>query len=77
MCGVKNREIALDNNIINWRTHPQIKSAMLGVTGKPSKTLQLILDYNSEIMPTNIIHPKKIKSKLFNWRNSSNIEFDI
>jgi putative phage-type endonuclease len=77
MCGVKNREIALDNNIINWRTHRQIKSKMLGVTGKPAKTLQLILDYNSEITPTNIIHPKKIKSKLFNWRKPSNIEFFV
>jgi putative phage-type endonuclease len=77
MCGFKNREIALDNNIINWRTHPNIKSEMLGVTGKHAKTLQLILDYNSKMTSTNIIHPKKIKSKLFNWRKSSNIEFFV
>ena len=66
MCGIKNRKVAISNNIINWRAHPKITSAMLGIHGKPAETLQLILEYNTN--NSKIIYPKKIKSKLFDWR---------
>jgi putative phage-type endonuclease len=80
MCGPRNREIAIDNGVRNWRRQP-IVSEDLGITGdKVANTLQLILDYNqdpryvepfipmSQLKTKNLIYPKKIKNNSFNWR---------
>ena len=75
MCGIKNRNIAIQNGINNWRTHIGIKSEMLGITGiKTAPILQAILDINQETQTSKIITPTKIINKLFNWRKKTNDE---
>lgn len=90
MCGVANREYADKYGIVNWRTNPNLVSENLGVSGdKTVSTLQLIIDYNQDttlvepFIPTSelpkkyLIHPNKIKTNLFKWRKSQNIEMFI
>jgi putative phage-type endonuclease len=71
MCGNKNREFADVNGIVNWRTHPNLTSEMLGITGdSTANTLQLIIDVNQDNSKLKPIYPKKIESNLYNWRDS-------
>jgi putative phage-type endonuclease len=80
MCGVKNREFAINRGITNWRTHPNLTSEMLGITGdKRVNTLQLIIDFNQDTDPTKaqLIYPKKIETELYNWRNGQTLEMFI
>lgn len=89
MCGIDNRIIADKNRIKDWRTHSGLTTKHLGVTGdKVTNTLQLIIDYNQdplvcepytpymELDMKYLIHPKKVKTQLFNWRKSS-VEFYV
>ncbi len=84
MCGPRNREIADDNRIKNWRRQ-SVVSEDLGICGdKTASTLQLIIDYNQDTLyiepfvPTDqltvkdLIYPKKIKNKLFAWQKTKN-----
>ena len=90
MCGINNRKCAEHNGVKNWRTHKNLTSEHLGITGdKTANTLQLILDYNQDPLilephiPYNelpneyLIYPKKIKTKLFKWRTHQPLEFFI
>jgi putative phage-type endonuclease len=71
MCGHKNRKFADVNNVINWRTHPNLTSEMLGITGESTvNTLQLIIDVNQDNSEFGPIYPKKIESNLYNWRDT-------
>jgi putative phage-type endonuclease len=90
MCGIKNREISIKNGVKNWKIHPNITSEDLGVNGdKVVNTLQLIIDFNqnpivcepfitpSKLSKKYLIHPRKIKTKLFNWRQTQPLEMFI
>lgn len=83
-CGPKNRKIAENKGITNWKKYKGITSEMVGVTGdKTSSTLQLIIDMNKhytilENENEGLIIPKKIKSNLHNWKQYEDIlEFYI
>jgi putative phage-type endonuclease len=83
-CGIKNREIAESRGVKNWRTHKGLTSEKLGITGsKIASTLQLFIDMNQDISITeneqeSLIIPNRIKSNLYDWKNSKNtIEFYI
>jgi putative phage-type endonuclease len=74
MCGIKNRDIADDNGVKNWKTHKGLTSEKLGVFGnKTASILQLIIDINQcptihENKEKWLIEPKKVKNNLYNWK---------
>lgn len=74
MCGVKNRKNAIENGITKW-SDPNLNSCVLGINGKNSKTLDLILDINRS--NTINIYPEKIKSELNGWRDRNKLAFYI
>jgi len=74
MCGVKHRENAIKCNINNWMD-PKLNSKILGISGKNSIILDLILKVNQS--SNQIIHPIKIKYNLNNWRDTNNLVFYI
>ena len=82
-CGIKNRKIAENNGVKNWKTHKNLTSAELGVFGvKTSSTLQLIINMNqcSSISGNqdSLITPKKITSTVYDWNRQNDIvEFFI
>lgn len=68
-CGIKNRKIAEQNNIKNWKTHNNLTSELIGVSGdKIASTLQLFIDLNQTNKIDSLIVPEKITNNMFNWR---------
>lgn len=68
-CGIKNRKIAEQNNIKNWKTHNNLTSELIGVSGdKIASTLQLFIDLNQTNKTDSLIVPEKITNNMFNWR---------
>lgn len=64
MCNHKNRSIAEKNNIVNWRTHTNLKAIDLGISGKRENVLQNIIDMNQDICKYNSkIYPLKLNKK--------------
>jgi hypothetical protein len=68
-CGVKNREIALDNGIKSWR-NPKCVSSNIGLKGKRANIIDSILEINRQDVDK--IRPKKILNNIFNWKNEGN-----
>lgn len=76
-CGIKNRKIAESNNVANWKTHKNLTSKLLGITGeKISRILQIFIDLNQESTLNNrlLLHPKKINKSYNNWTNQENFD---
>jgi putative phage-type endonuclease len=78
MCGVVNRESGEKNGVKNWRTHKNLTSDLLGVTGdKVAPTLQLFIDMNQTINNScKLITPSKLQNNMFNWRKKT-LEFFV
>lgn len=74
MCGVKHRKNAIENGITKW-SDPNLNSSILGINGKNSKTLDLLLDINRSNEKN--IYPEKIKSELNGWRDRNKLAFYI
>jgi hypothetical protein len=74
MCGVKQRKNAINNGITKW-SDPNLNSSILGINGKNSKILDLILEINRSSYKN--IYPDKIKSNLNDWRNRNKLAFYI
>jgi putative phage-type endonuclease len=75
MCGTKNRIIAENNGVSNWKTHVNLKSETLGVFGNTNANiLQSIININQDNSISefpDFVYPKKIKSSLYKWRQQS------
>ena len=71
-CGVKHRNIALDNGISSWRD-PNCNSENIGIRGKRANVIDRILNINRQ--NTDLILPKKIESNMFNWKICENEMF--
>lgn len=74
MCGVKHRKNAIENGITKW-SDPNLNSSILGINGKNSKILDLLLDINRSNEKN--IYPDKIKSELNGWRNRNKLAFYV
>ena len=74
MCGIKQRNNALNNGITKW-SDPKLNSSILGVNGKNSKILDLILDINRSTSKN--IYPNKIEYNLNNWRDRDTLAFYV
>ena len=68
-CGIKQREHALKHNIFSWK-NPKCNSKTLGIKGKKAPIIDKIIEINKQ--QTNLILPSKLKTNLFNWKNSNN-----
>lgn len=90
MCGTKNRKIAESNGVINWKTFNNLLPETLGITGdKISNTLLTFIEMNQDTVvlepytPKNeldkewLIHPLKIKSNMFDWKETKEVELFI
>ncbi|HMP28406.1 MAG TPA: hypothetical protein PKD85_02330 [Saprospiraceae bacterium] len=75
MCGVKNRDIAIKNNIFQW-TDPRCTAEMLGVNGpKTSRVLTKILEINQGEGEN--VQPKIILNNTDNWQFRQSLEFFV
>lgn len=75
MCGVKNRKIAMENNIYKW-TDPLCTPKMLGVNGpKVGRVLERILEINQGQGEN--VQPKIILNNTDNWQTRQNVEFFV
>lgn len=71
-CGIKNREKALQKNILSWRDK-RCNSKNLGMGGIRGEVIDKIIKINRD--SGDIISPKKIKNNLFEWKNPCNEVF--
>jgi hypothetical protein len=75
MCGVKNRKIAMGNNIYQW-TDPLCTPKMLGVNGpKVGRVLERILEINQGQGEN--VQPKIVLNNTDNWQTRQNVEFFV
>lgn len=65
-CGVKHREIGLQNGISSWKD-PDCTSKNIGIKGKRAPIIDRILSINRQSRDK--IRPKKIKNNILDWRN--------
>ena len=72
-CGVNNRNNALKVGIDNWVS---VNSKTFGINNKYSKIIDKMISINSNENAL-IINPKKLKTKLFNWRDRNKLTFYI
>lgn len=73
--GVKNREIAFNNNVFNWMDE-NCSSKTLGISKNLSDTVDNIININKSTQ--DIFCPKKVTNNLFNWRDTKNyVDFFI
>jgi putative phage-type endonuclease len=90
MCGVKHRNIAKSNGVVNWKTTPNLFPKKLGITGdKVASTLLSFIEMNQDtnitepFMPRDelktewLIQPLKIKNNMFNWQEFKGTELFI
>ena len=90
ICGPKNRELAEARGVSNWRTHNNLTSEILGITGdKVSNILQVIIEMNQDTEKTEpymplcdvskewIIYPMKIYSNIYKWKHFQGNEFYV
>ena len=49
MCGIKNRNTAEKNKIHNWKTHINLKTKQLGISGGKENILQNLIDINQDV----------------------------
>ena len=68
-CGVKNRQIGLNNNITSWKD-PRCISSNIGMKGKRANIIDQILDINRQNIDK--IRPKIIRNNIFNWKKQGN-----
>lgn len=90
MCGINNRKIAENRGIQNWRTHKNLTTEHIGITGnKVANTLQLIIEMNQDTEKTEpylplyeiskewLISPMRIRSNMFSWKKFKGTELFI
>jgi hypothetical protein len=68
-CGVRNRNIGIQNGITNWRD-PECVSSNIGMSGIRASIVDSILDINRQDVDK--IRPKKIRNNMFKWKTSGN-----
>ena len=71
-CGVKNRDIALQNGIKSWKDE-KCSCENIGIRGKKASVIDKILNINRQNRDK--ILPKKIKDNLFGWKDRENEMF--
>lgn len=71
-CGVKNREVALSNNISSWRD-TECTSNAIGVNGMRSNIINAIMDINRQ--DDKKILPRKIQNNMYGWKRKGNEVF--
>lgn len=71
-CSVKNREIALSNNISSWH-EPECTSNAIGINGKRSNIINAIMDVNRQDVDK--ILPRKIQNNMYDWKRKGNEVF--
>lgn len=67
--GVKNRNIANEKGVTRW-TDKDCNSKTLNINGKNAPIIDSIISINQQ--NTKLITPDKIKSNMYNWKNSKN-----
>lgn len=76
MCGVKNRELAIANNVYKW-TDPSCTTFILGVHGPATqKVLKNILEINRD-ESSRKIQPLVIQNNDQNWQQRQNLEMFV
>lgn len=68
-CGVRNRNIGIQNGITSWRD-PKCVSSNIGMSGIRGSIVDNILDINRQDVDK--IRPKKIRNNMFNWKTTGN-----
>lgn len=79
MCGVKNRNIAISNDIYRW-TDERCTTETLGINGpKIKRVLDKILEINrgGGIYPSQSVHPPVILNNDQGWQTRQTIEFFV
>lgn len=71
-CGVKNRNIGIDNGITSWKD-PKCTSTSIGINGSRAPIIDKILDINRQNKDK--IRPKKIQTNTFDWKEECNEMF--
>lgn len=71
-CGVKHRNIALNNGITSWRD-PDCTSQNIGINGTRASVIDSILSINRQDIDK--IRPKKIRNNMFQWKTPTNEMF--
>jgi hypothetical protein len=73
--GVKNRELAYNNNVFNWMD-TNCNSTMMGITKTIGNTIDNIITTNQN--STVKYYPSKISSDMYEWRDNKNyVDFFI
>ena len=68
-CGVKNRNIAIQKGITNWKD-PKCSSSNIGINGLRATVIDNILDINRQNIDK--IRPLKIINNILNWKTVEN-----
>ena len=68
-CGIRNRNIAIQNGITSWRD-PTCVSSNIGMSGIRASIIDNILNINRQNVDK--IRPKKIINNMFNWKTDEN-----
>lgn len=70
--GVRNRDIAFDNNIYSWRD-PKFTANLIGINGRRGEVIDKIININRDA--DEIISPTIIKNNTHNWKTKYPSEF--
>ena len=73
-CGVKHRNIAINNGINNWK-NPNCNSSSLGQKGSRSLIIDKIIKINQQNVDK--IRPAVITSNMHNWKHKQDVELFI